>query len=138
MFFRRYQVVGPCYVHGISAGEALLGPLPSNLRWVESEFLDPPYDLADAESGELVEDPRPRPPHPVDYQPEAFDRELAALQEWGVKARAFERSRAIATRSAQWPGRTLRNLDQFKMNGLSHFSEGLDLFFELSSWLSVA
>ena len=31
----QYQVVGPCYVHGLMNGEAFLGPIPEHFQWID-------------------------------------------------------------------------------------------------------
>jgi len=69
-----YIVVGECFVHGLSKGEALLGPLPKNVRVVsvldkslgsvqafvgettnDVSFLDPRIEALDLSSEELEE-----------------------------------------------------------------------------------
>ena len=44
---KQYQLVGPCYTHGIMSGEALLGPLPGDYRSVDTfDYESNAYTLA--------------------------------------------------------------------------------------------
>lgn len=59
----RYEVVGPCYLHGFMFGEAFLGPFPEGTRpvahYADEDGNPDHFEFLDTNSGEsLLQDPR--------------------------------------------------------------------------------
>lgn len=98
----QYQLVGPCYTHGIMSGEALLGPLPGDYRSVFPFDSERNYYTRAFHSPEkgIIQWNDPRLPYKPVYEPsggqvewvEEEQRELTseALKKRGVHMEMFE------------------------------------------------
>ena len=78
----QYQIVGHCYVHGIMSGEALLGPLPGDFRFVSAfdRTLNQYNDAFHSYERDIIQWNDPRLPFKPVYEPS--ERRLLWWLDW--------------------------------------------------------